>query len=266
MSYHRSSSGSPEGHTRRRTPGLRREEVALLADVSLTWYTWLEQGREVSASADVLERISDALRLTPAEREYLLLLTGRYASRPRDVSEYRLTPAFRYLVDTTPYPFFVIGPRNRLIAWNAIAGEILTDFAAIPAEERIMLKLSFLHPAYRAKVVNWEQSTKIALSFFRKSYDLSASEAWYTDLVKELKKQSKEFCEWWTLHEVADKNGMTVEIRHPGMGDLHFEIITFNQINDLDHLMCCIYSPIPGTQTAEKLAAWHNGLAMTTRL
>ncbi|MBB3128661.1 transcriptional regulator with XRE-family HTH domain [Paenibacillus rhizosphaerae] len=100
--------GMPEGHTRRRTPGLRREEVADLADVSLTWYTWLEQGREVSALPEVLERIADAMRLISAEREYLYLLTGRYALPEQDPPEHELTPAFRDWVDRTPYPFSLL--------------------------------------------------------------------------------------------------------------------------------------------------------------
>ncbi|WP_163878424.1 helix-turn-helix transcriptional regulator [Paenibacillus favisporus] len=248
--------GLPQGHTRRRTPGLRREEVAQLADLSITWYTWLEQGREVSASPEVLDRLSSALQLSPTEREYLYLLAGRYPVPSRDMSAYRLSPAFMNLVTSTPYPFFVIGPENRLIAWNELACEILTDFSAIPPEDMQMLRLTFMHPAFRTKIINWEPSTKIALSFYRKLYDRSAGQPWYTRLIEELTTSSKEFAEWWPLHEVAEKNGLRIEVKHPAMGHLHFEIITFTQINDLENLMCCIYMPLPETRTPEKLEAW----------
>ncbi|MGF7029325.1 transcriptional regulator with XRE-family HTH domain [Paenibacillus mucilaginosus] len=133
--------GLPEGYTRRRTPGLRREEVAQLADVSVTWYTWLEQGREVSASAEVLDRLASALQMRPAEREYLYQLAGRYNPSQREGAA-QLTPAFKQLVNSTPYPFFVIGPENRLVAWNETACEIFTDFSALPPEGMQMLRLS----------------------------------------------------------------------------------------------------------------------------
>lgn len=196
----------------------------------------------------------------------MYLLAGRYASPARDLSEYKLSPAFMHLVNSTPYPFFVIGPENRLIAWNTLACEILTDFSSLPTEDMQMLRLVFLHPAFRTKVVNWEQSTKVALSFYRKLYDRAADQPWYIELIGELMEKSKEFEEWWPLHEVADKNGLQVEIEHASMGRLHFEIITFTQINDLENLMCCIYMPLPETQTAEKLAAWENADTSKTRI
>ncbi|MCZ8520997.1 MULTISPECIES: helix-turn-helix transcriptional regulator [Paenibacillus] len=258
--------GLPRGYTRRRTPGLRREEVAQLADVSTTWYTWLEQGREVAASAEVLGRLASALQLNTAERQYLYLLSGRYASPARDLSEYRLSPAFSSLVMNTPYPFLVIGPENRLIAWNPVACAILADYSMVPPEGRQMLRLAFTHPAYRTRIVNWEQTTRVALSFYRKVYDRSADQQWYIELAEALAEESREFAEWWPLHEVADKNGLQVEIRHESLGLLFFEIITFNQINDLENLMCCIYMPLPGTQTEEKLMAWHQSGAAAPRL
>ncbi|MDQ6423090.1 helix-turn-helix transcriptional regulator [Paenibacillus sp. LHD-117] len=248
--------GLPKGYTRRRTPGLRREEVAQLADLSTTWYTWLEQGRDVATSPDVLERLSTALQLTNAEREYLYLLAGRYSGAPLDLSEYNFSPAFLNLVTNTPYPFFVTGPENRLIAWNESACAIMTDFSLIPLEDRQMMRLFCMHPAFRTRIVNWEQSVKTALSFYRKVYDRSADQYWYTSLIENLKVQSKEFAEWWPLHEVAYRNGITMEIQHPSMGRLHFEIISFSPVNNLENLMCCIYMPIPGSQTSEKLAAW----------
>jgi len=249
----------PEGCTRRRTPGLRREEVAGLAKVSITWYTWLEQGREISASSEVLERVASVLQLTKAERQYLRLLTGKEAASTAESTELQLPSAFRQLLDHIRYPAFAIGPGSQLVGWNAMACEILTDFSSVPFEEREMLRLAFLHPAFRSRIVNWEQSSQSALSYFRKAYDRYADEAWYAKLVRELKEASREFAEWWPLHEVANKNGLHVEIKHPSMGLLYFEIVTVNRINELENLLCSIYTPVPGTETAEKLDAWFSG-------
>lgn len=245
--------GFRDGFSRRRTPGLRREEVAQLAGVSLTWYTWLEQGREMSASHEVLESIGNALQLTPAERQYLHRLNGRQAPQATPEAS-PLTEAFLEMVRTMPHPFFVIDPRNRLVAWNTLACELVMDFAAVPEEERVMLKLIFLHPMFRERVVNWEQSTKLALAYYRKHYDLIVDQGWYTDLVSELQARSELFADWWARHEVGEKNGMRVDIAHPDLGLLRFEVVTFSQINDLEAYICCMYVPLPGSGTAEKLA------------
>ncbi|MFD0589722.1 helix-turn-helix transcriptional regulator [Paenibacillus sp. GCM10027627] len=253
--------GLPDGFTRRRTPGLRREEVAQLADLSTTWYTWLEQGRDVAASSEVLERLSDALQLNNAEREYLYQLAGKTPSNSLDRSVNQFSPAFMDLVTNSPHPFFVTGPENRLIAWNDFACTLFTDFALIPIEDRQIMKLLCTSPAFQTRIVNWEKAVKVALSFYRKVYDQASDQRWYTSLIEDLKVQSKEFSEWWSLHEVADRSGLTIDIDHPSMGRLNFEIFSFSQVNNFQNLICCMYIPIPGTQTAEKLAAWKQGRA-----
>ncbi|MCJ8014130.1 helix-turn-helix transcriptional regulator [Paenibacillus sp. KQZ6P-2] len=245
--------GLPVGHTYRRTPGLRREEVAHLANVSITWYTWLEQGREVSASPEVLDSIGRVLDLTAAEREYMHKLAGRYVTQEQSTARHKLTPAFTQMVQDMPYPCVALGAQNELIAWNDLACKILIDFSLLPAEERIMLRLNFLNAELRSKIVNWEQANQISLAFFRKLYAPYSNQEWHIRLVDELITGSKEFSEWWVKHEVAEKNGLQVEIRHPVAGHMHFEIITFNQINDLEGTMCCLYAPLPGSGTAEKL-------------
>lgn len=256
--------GLPEGHTRRRALGLRREEVAQLADVSLTWYTWLEQGREISASDEVLNRLAEALRLTLEERQYMYGLAGKSSPPVNHQSEYILSPAFLNLVNSTPHPYLVVGPHNRLIAWNAMACEIYTDFSALPSKDLQMMRLIFLHPAFRSKVVNWESASKMVLAYYRKLYDQSADQQWYADLIKGLTEQSKEFREMWQLHEVGDKNGMQVEIEHASMGRLHFEVLTF--AHDHMNVTSCIYVPRSDTETAYKLAAWQNSIATKARI
>jgi hypothetical protein len=207
----------------------------------------------VSASTEVLDSIADVLNLTVTEREYMHKLAGRYIPQKKMSSEHTLTPAFHQMVQNMPYPCLALGQQNELIAWNALASEILIDFSLIPPEERIMLRLNFLNTDLRNKVVNWEHANKISLSFFRKLYDHDSDQEWYNRLIHELMAASHEFAEWWSKHDVAEKNGLQVEIKHPDTGQMHFEIITFNHINDLEGTMCCMYVPVPGTGTTEKL-------------
>jgi transcriptional regulator with XRE-family HTH domain len=250
--------GIAAGHTYRRTLGLRREEVAHLANVSITWYTWLEQGRGVSASPEVLDSIGIVLRLTATEREYMQRLAGRYVPQEQQKSEQRLTPAFLDMVRNMPYPCVVLGQQNDIIAWNDLASEILIDFSLVPREERTMMRLNILNTELRSKVVNWEHANKVSIAFFRKLYDAYSDRDWHIRLIKELHAKSKEFAEWWPKHEVAEKNGLQVDILHSEVGVMKFEIVTFNQINDLEGVMCCMYAPLPGSGTTEKLEILRN--------
>lgn len=247
------SAGLPSGHTYRRTPGLRREEVAQLANVSMTWYTWLEQGRDVSASPEVLESIGRVFKLTEAEREYMHKLAGQYVRKETHSSESHVTPAFEQMIRSMPYPCVALGTKNELIAWNAMACEVFIDFSLIPPEERTMLRLLFVNDALSRKVANGELAKRTSLAFFRKVYAPYSDQEWYTELIRELKSTSKEFAEWWTKHEITEKTGRQVNILHPEAGLLAFEIVTFLQIHEVEGIMCCMYAPIPGTGTAEKL-------------
>lgn len=259
------SAGLPSGHTYRRTPGLRREEVAGLANVSMTWYTWLEQGREVSASPEVLESIGRVFKLTETEREYMHKLAGHYVLKENNSSESHVTPAFMQMIQNMSYPCIALGTKNEVIAWNASACEIFIDFFLLPPEERIMLRLIFFNDELSRKVANWEQAKQTSVAFFRKAYAPYSDQEWYTKLIRELQSKSKEFTEWWTKHEIAEKTGRQVTILHPEAGRLEFEIITFLQIHEIEGIMCCMYAPIPGTGTAEKLVQLQNSKQTDSR-
>ncbi len=159
--------GLPSGG-RRRTPGLRREEVATLAGVGTTWYTWLEQGRDVRASFEVLEAIARALRLTPAERAHLMLLGRGEEAPPCKPPAERVTPSLRRLVENLgANPALVLGRRWDYLSWNRAACALFGDIESLPKAARNHLWLMFMDPARRELVTDWEQASRLAVARFR---------------------------------------------------------------------------------------------------
>src|SRR5690349_6886349 len=159
--------GLPDGG-RRRTPGLRREEVALLAGVGTTWYTWLEQGRDVRASLDVLEALARALRLTPAERTHLMLLGRGEEPPPCKSPAERVSPGLRRMIESLQYsPAYLLGRRWDYLSWNGAACAVFGEFDALPRAARNHLWMMFTDPARRELIPNWERSSRFAVAKFR---------------------------------------------------------------------------------------------------
>ena len=154
--------------TRRRTPGLRREEVALRAHVSTTWYTWLEQGRGGAPSAGTLERIADALMLTDTEREHLFLLALGRPPKARYQTVEGVTPRLQRVLDALPCsPAIVKTATWDVVAWNRAAAAVLTDYALLPAAQRNILRLIFCTPRVRAAQVDWKSVAHHVVTVFR---------------------------------------------------------------------------------------------------
>src|SRR5438552_13290191 len=159
--------GFPNGF-RRRTPGLRREEVALLAGVGTTWYTWLEQGRDVRASFDVLEALGRALRLSPAERAHLMLLGRGEEPPPSKYGTEGVSASLRRLIENLgTNPAYVLGRRWDYLAWNSAACILLGDLDAIPRAERNHVWLHFMDPARREMFGDWERASRLMVAKFR---------------------------------------------------------------------------------------------------
>src|SRR5450756_771309 len=162
-----SAAGLPSGF-RRRTPGLRREEVALLAGVGTTWYTWLEQGRDVRPSAEVLTAIADALRLDPAERRHLFILADRPQSEPRaDGAEHVPEPLVHMLESMHDQPAYVIGRRWDVLAWNDAAVRVFGDFGKLEGDARNLMHMMFANPAHRRLLADWDDLAPLSLAMFR---------------------------------------------------------------------------------------------------
>jgi transcriptional regulator with XRE-family HTH domain len=253
--------GLPDGG-RRRTPGLRREEVALLAGVGTTWYTWLEQGRDVRASLDVLEAICRALRLTPAERTHLILLGRGEEPPPCKLAAEKISPTLRRLIENLgPNPAYVLGRRWDYLAYNRAACAVFGDFDAIPRGARNHVWQFFMDPRRQEMMPDWELSKRLVVAKFRADSARHLGDPEFEQLVSALRKSSPEFCKEWKRHEVSRSGEGRKQLHHPQVGKLEFEHAVFNP-SEAPEQRLILYSPIAGTDTAEKLARLMEPLAV----
>jgi transcriptional regulator with XRE-family HTH domain len=213
---------------RRRTPGLRREEVAQRANISPTWYTCLEQGRGGAPSGDVLERIACALMLTDVEREHLFLLG---LGRPPDV-RYRkpdsVTPRLQRVLDALgPSPALIRTAIWDVVAWNRAATVLLLDYGSLPPEQRNILRFLFLDPRGRAAQYDWEGVARFALGAFRVDAERAGAALEVEPFVAEMCRLSPEFRAMWREHDVRGLHGDVKHVRHPVLGRFAFEMSAF---------------------------------------
>ncbi|MDQ0875764.1 transcriptional regulator with XRE-family HTH domain [Paenibacillus sp. V4I3] len=237
----------------RRTPGLRREEVAHLAGVSITWYTWLEQGRAVTASREVIESISKALELTSDEHLHLLRLANYGGDGDSYPNAKEIDPELQNIIDQLNYPAIIANNRTEVLAYNRMASEIIVDFDAIPVEKRVMTHLIFTDPNLRKQLVNWKEFADFTLGVFRMYFDQKAGDLWYEEFVRRMCEESEEFLTLWRLHDVHLKKAIHYTFDHLVAGRLFFQLNTFSNINGNENLHCCVFTPIAGTDTEQKL-------------
>jgi transcriptional regulator with XRE-family HTH domain len=228
---------------RRRTPGLRREEVAQRANISSTWYTWLEQGRGGAPSADVLDRIARALMLTDVEREHLFLLG---LGRPPEVRYQRsegVTPRLQRVLDALePSPALIRTATWDVVAWNRAATVMLTDYGSLPPEQRNVLRFIFLDPRVRAAQYDWESVARFVVSSFRVDAARAGAAAEVEPLVRELCRLSPEFRAMWRDNDVRTHGEGAKQIRHPVLGRLAFEYSAF-AVDGRPDLSMVVYIP-----------------------
>ena len=228
---------------RRRTPGLRREEVAQRANISPTWYTWLEQGRGGAPSADVLDRIARALMLTDVEREHLFLLG---LGRPPDV-RYRkddgVTPRLQRVLDALePCPALIRTAIWNVVAWNRAATVMLTDYGSLPPEQRNILRFIFLDPRIRAAQYDWESVARFVVGAFRVDAARAGAAAEVEPLVDELCRLSPEFKAMWQDNDIRSHGEVVKHIRHAVLGPLAFEYSAF-AVDGRPDLSMVVYNP-----------------------
>ena len=249
--------GLPSGG-RRRTPGLRREEIALLAGVSVTWYTWLEQGRRINASRDVLLALARALRLDDAGRDHLVALAvGTPATEPVERVVEVPDAVNRLIHSMEPAPAYVLGPRWEIVSWNS-AEELLYPMLHDLAEpDRNLLWVVFCEPFARRLIVDWEDRARSTLAEFRAGTTHLVDDPVLRELVGRLEERSPEFAAWWPQHDVA---GFQTRLRlydHPRAGRLTFE---YQQLvpSEWPQLRVICQLPLPGDDSAQRLAAWRD--------
>jgi transcriptional regulator with XRE-family HTH domain len=228
---------------RRRTPGLRREEVAQRANISPTWYTWLEQGRGGAPSADVLDRIARALMLTDVEREHLFLLG---LGRPPDVRYRRdegVTPRLQRVRDALePCPALIRTAIWNVVAWNRAATVMLTDYGALPPEQRNILRFVFLDPKVRAAQDDWDSVARFVVGAFRVDAARAGAAAEVEPLVDELCRLSPEFKAMWQDNDIRSHGEVVKHIRHAELGPLAFEYSAF-AVDGRPDLSMVVYNP-----------------------
>jgi transcriptional regulator with XRE-family HTH domain len=245
--------GLPNGG-RRRTPGLRREEVAQLAGVGTTWYTWLEQGRDVRASLEVLEALSRALRLTPAERAHLILLGRGEQARPCKPPPEQVSPTLRRLIENLgSNPAYLLGRRWDYLAWNR-AFQVV--FGWEPGDEplsRNHVWLTFMDPARRKLFGDWEQGARLLVARFRADSAKHIGDPSFEELIEALRSSSPEFRKWWNRHEVAGSGEGRKQVTHPIAGRFVFEHAVFRHA-EFGEQRLILYSPASEDDTPRKLA------------
>src|SRR5580704_6899907 len=228
---------------RRRTPGLRREEVAQRANISPTWYTWLEQGRGGAPSAVVLDRIARALMLTDVEREHLFLLG---LGRPPEV-RYRkdevVTPRLQRVLDALePSPALIRTATWDVVAWNRAATLMLADYGSMPPKQRNVLRFIFLDPRVRAAQYDWESVARLVVASFRVDAARAGAASEVEPLVEELCRLSPEFEAMWRDNDVRSHGEGVKHIRHPLLGPLALEYSVF-AVDGRSDLSMVVYNP-----------------------
>ncbi|GAA5162510.1 helix-turn-helix transcriptional regulator [Amycolatopsis dongchuanensis] len=243
--------GLPGGGGRRRVKGLRREEVAVLANVGSTWYTWLEQGRDVRPSAEVLAAIADALRLSSDERRHLFLLGGHPDAETPSSWE-RARGQVQALLDSlSPHPAVVMNPWFEALAYNAPFRFMIDDLEAVPAADRNCAYLHFTHPDWIAGHSDHEQECAAIVAKMRAYYGESVTDPAWEPFLRRLREESPLFVRLWDQADVATDPGRVKGIRSLHVGSLSVRAITM-QLEEHPRARVVVYQPADHT-TRERL-------------
>ncbi len=231
--------GLPEGSAPgwRRTPGLRREEVAQLSGVGVTWYTWLEQGRDITASAQVIDALARALLLNPDQHRHLRDLAG-LAAPPPDTSAGDVIPRLQRLVDAaTPNAACVYDGHFDYLVWNTSYARLRRDPGTFPRDRRNLLWMMFTHAETRARLLRWESVARAVLSHFRTVVGQRPDDPRFAEIVAALAETSPEFREWWAEYPIGYFRPATIGIDHPQIGRIALEIFQLRLVEHPDLLM-----------------------------
>ncbi|WP_172383430.1 helix-turn-helix domain-containing protein [Streptomyces sp. MNP-20] len=253
--------GLPSYGRHRRVPGLRREELAQLAGVSVAYYTRLEQGNGRNVSAEVLDAIARALRLSSAEHAHLTHLAKPAAHKRKRVAPTQtLRPAVQQLLDAMDtVPAYVSGRRSDILGWNRMATAVFGDWGALPREQRNWARLVFLDPGMRELFADtWDQKTSDMVSFLRMDAGCYPNDPQLSALVGELSVKSDTFRRLWAAHDVREKGHGVKQLRHPLVGRLTLSYETMRLTDDTEQSLIT-YHAEPGSPSAEALrllASW----------
>ncbi|MGU3432089.1 helix-turn-helix transcriptional regulator [Actinomycetes bacterium M1A6_2h] len=238
---------------RTRTTGLRREEVSFLSGVSVTWYTWLEQGRDINPSRQVLDAVARTLQLTGPEHAYVLSLAGHSGPRTETMASDRAPDHVQRLLDAmADSPAFAIEPDWSISGWNRAYALLYPNIATAPTQDRNLLYLVFTDPYVRELLPDWDIDSRRFMAEFRAEAGPRVSEPNFVGLVDRLRESSAEFRTWWTSHDIEGFTTRERLFHHPLVGDIRLE---HHRLAPSDHpdLHLVIYTPVVGSDAADRL-------------
>ena len=249
-----SEAGLPVHSERRRTAGLRREEVAALAGVSITWYTWLEQGRNIQTSAEVLERLSRTFQLNSDERNYLFELVQHRPPPLKTDGDDELDPAVRRMVSSLNLPSLLTNIRWDILHWNSLAAKVFRDFGSLPPDRRNMLRYLFTAPEYRKDSREFEKLAYRWLSTVRLDYARSAGDPAFDALIEELCAMCPVFKRAWVNPSSVARSEGVNQMVVPKIGSLTLEHTAYSIEGGSPCLRLLIFTP-EGAESSSKIAA-----------
>jgi transcriptional regulator with XRE-family HTH domain len=242
--------GLPRGN-RRRTPGLRRGEVAALAGVSLEWYTWLEQERDINVSVQLLESLARVLQLDVNERKHLFLLGLRQPPPVESFSHTTISSTLQnFLNQLGTIPVCVVDARLNVVAWNKAFCVVFGDYETKSERERNLIWRVFTSPSLKDE--QWKEHARLYLAHFRAGYDRFIEDPWWTQQIAELNHISSEFRELWARHDVLNVSEGQKAMHHPLVGELVFEFLFFQTV-DASDLRLLIHTPYSNSGTTAKI-------------
>ncbi|WP_344072575.1 helix-turn-helix transcriptional regulator [Streptomyces crystallinus] len=245
------AAGLPDGGARRRTPGLRREEVAVLAGVGVSWYQWLEQGRDITVSPQVLDSVGRVLKLTSVERRHLYVLAGLNPPAPEvDPAYADMRQGLQRLIDAwMPFPAHIMDPYWNTVMYNDAAAMVL---GMRPEIVQNCLIAFFTDPVYRARSKRWEEIAGSVVAQFRAACFERPDDEGFQEVVEEASRLSAEFAELWGRRDILPAGQVRKEFQHPVVGTLFVES-TQLRVPARPDLAIVLHNPLPEGDTAAKL-------------
>jgi len=243
----------PEGAKRRRTPGLRREELAQIAGISPTWYMKLEQGREIQVSAQVLESLVRVFQLTTAERTHMYMLARQELPLYVQSHTRQINPDLQRVLNAlNPHPALVLNERWDIVGWNQAASQVFVDYSTLSEWERNLVWIMFTQSDQRILFTYWECWAQRILALFRACGGYGAGESWFIERRDRLMQANPEFHTWWKMHEVGEAHMEQTSLNHPRVGSLKLQL-TALRVVDNPNLQIFVYTPLPQMDTSQKL-------------
>ncbi|HEX7735034.1 MAG TPA: helix-turn-helix transcriptional regulator [Ktedonobacteraceae bacterium] len=239
----------------RRAPGLRREELAQLVGVGVSWYTWFEQGRDIHVSTQVLERLADVLQLDEAERGHLFTLARGPLPLPEQQESVSGNAAYQAILDALGIcPAYLVDHRLNVMAWNDSACRVIGDFPNRSERERNLAWATFVLPSSRQRFVNWERAARHCIAMLRAKSDQYAGDSEFAALVADLQQTSPEFRAWWPRHDILLTCDSSGTIMHPLVGQLALRQ-TILAMPERPGWQMVVHTPLPQADTAARLKA-----------